>query len=71
MIEFLFNSNQNYLDKTSLQPTVLISSWCNTIYRDSLLWVDDKYSPKTSKPKREKREWDRETETDNAKIGEW
>lgn len=72
MIEFLFNSNQNYLDKTSLQPTILISSWCNTIYRDSLLWVDDEYSPRPPKAKsKPKREWERENETDSAKIGEW
>ena len=72
MIEFLFDSNQNYLDKTSLQPTVLVSSWCNTIYRDSLLWVDDKYSPRPPKSNsRQKREWERETDTDSAKIGEW
>ena len=75
MIEFIFCSPQNYLDKTATQPTVLASSWCNTIYRDSLLWADDAYEPSvktTSKKERiKKREWQREVTDEKATIGEW
>ena len=75
MIEFIFCSNQNYLDITITQPTVLASSWCNTIYRDSLLWADDQYEPVERKPtKREhiqKREWQREVIGEKTTIGEW
>lgn len=74
MIEFLFDSDQNYLDKLTIRPTVLISGWQTTIFNDSQLWLDDKYFPKPKytkkeKPKREFKE--KITEDNNAKIGEW
>ena len=75
MIEFLFCSNQDYLDIYSLQPTILASSWCNTIYRDSMLWLEDKYVPKKVINSRDKqilnREWKKESEDTSIKIGEW
>lgn len=75
MIEFIFCSNQNYLDITITQPTVLSSSWCNTIYRDSILWANDEYEPVektvTKKERIKKREWQREVTGEKTKIGEW
>ena len=75
MIEFIFCSNQNYLDITITQPTVLSSSWCNTIYRDSLLWADDQYEPTvratTKKESIRKREWQREVTGEKTMIGAW
>lgn len=75
MIEFIFCSDQNYLDISITQPTVLASSWCNTIYRDSLLWAEDKYEPtERTTSKRDtirKREWQREVTGENITIGEW
>ena len=75
MIEFIFCSNQNYLDITITQPTVLSSSWCNTIYRDSILWANDEYEPTervvTKKERIKKREWQREVTGEKANIGEW
>lgn len=73
MIEFIFMSDQNYLDKASTQPTVLISSYCNTIYRDSILWADDKYCPSVPKPRKmsKNREWTKEASKERAKIGGW
>lgn len=78
MIEFIFFSEQDYLEKTNTQPTVLASSWVNTIYHDAMLWVDDKYVPGKSKhvpkprPTLKKREW-KNTKPNNerSKIGEW
>ena len=75
MIEFIFCSNQNYLDITITQPTVLSSSWCNTIYRDSLLWAEDAYEPTERKTTRrehiKKRDWQTEVTGEKISIGEW
>lgn len=75
MIEFIFCSEQNYLDVSCTQPTVLISSWCNTIYRDSILWAKDEYVPTernvTKKEHIKKREWGRVATEEKAVIGEW
>ena len=72
MIEFLFLSEQDYLDKARLSPGILSSSWCNTIYADMQLWVDDQYKPKsaekTSKRKKSQHEWD-SISGDDSKIG--
>ena len=72
MIEFIFCSNQNYLDISITQPTVLASTWCNTIYRDSIAWANDEYDP-NDRPvsKKPVREWKGDTSTDKAKVGEW
>lgn len=64
MIEFLYESDQDYLDKDRLSPNILASSWVNTIYADMKLWVDDKYIPRSVKTQKKKnikqREWDKE-----------
>ena len=61
MIEFLYESDQDYLEKDRLSPNLLASQWVNTIYADMQLWVDDKYVPrsvKSKKPKyKDKGEW--------------
>lgn len=67
MIEFIFHSPQDYLDKAITQPTVLISAWCNTIYKDSIDWANDRYIP--YKKHKSVREWtDDKKET---KVGDW
>lgn len=62
MIEFLYESDQDYLDKDRLSPNILASSWVNTVYADMQLWVDDKYIPRSVQTKKKKsikqREWD-------------
>lgn len=69
MIEFLYNSEQDYLDKSRLSPNVLASQWITTIHADYELWLNDRYIPKSSKTKKQKKEWtSTKTET---KIGEW
>lgn len=72
MIEFIFFSEQTYLDKEITQPTVLSSTWCNTIYRDSIAWANDEYDP-NMRPVKQKvvREWKGDTSTDSAKVGDW
>lgn len=71
MIEFIFCSNQNYLDVSITQPTVLVSAWCNTLYHDAMLWLDDKYVPSTEvKSTTVSREWGEVTENSSS-IGSW
>ena len=70
MIEFLYESEQDYLDKTRLSPNVLASQWVNTIYADMKLWVDDLYVPNVKK-KTKDREWTAPIDESNSKIGEW
>jgi hypothetical protein len=72
MIEFLFFSEQDYLKKETLSPTILVSTWCNTIYRDSLLWAEDKYAPKKyGRPvsKKAVREWTGAEK--KSAVGKW
>ncbi len=60
MIEFLYESEQDYLEKDRLSPNLLASQWVNTIYADMQLWVDDKYTPQSVKErnsKKSKGEW--------------
>lgn len=70
MIEFLFRSEQDYLDKNRLSPNLLASQWVNTIYADTQLWLDDKYYPNSTKKKQKQREWS-ESKNDDVKIGGW
>lgn len=70
MIEFLFRSEQDYLDKDRLSPNLLASQWVNTIYADTQLWLDDKYVNKSGKTKKKQREWS-ESKNEDVKIGGW
>lgn len=54
MIEFLYESDQDYLEKDRLSPNLLGSSWVNTIYADMKLWVEDKYVPRSVKQNKSK-----------------
>lgn len=70
MIEFLYMSDQDYLEKDRLSPNLLVSQWVNTIYADMQLWVDDKYIPKSKKTKKKsKGEWDNTQEENTSSIG--
>lgn len=75
MIEFLYESDQDYLEKDRLSPNLLASSWINTIYADMKLWVDDKYVPRSVKAKKKKtikqREWDSSTKSDDVVSSNW
>lgn len=72
MIEFLYYSEQDYLEKDRVSPNLLASQWVNTIYADMKLWVEDKYTPK-SKKKHKSREWTAPVDETTSKsvIGEW
>lgn len=68
MIEFLFKSEQTYLDKDTVRPTLLSSTWQSTVFKDSQLWLNDMYKPKQKKQVAE-REW--KSDNKETKIGEW
>lgn len=70
MIEFLFRSEQDYLEKDRLSPNILASQWINTIYADMQLWVKDEYKNKKTKKNQKQREWS-ETKEDDVSIGGW
>ena len=73
MIEFLFESGQTYLDTHSLNLGVISSRWCNKIYQDSMLWVNDEYvdTPKKQyKSTKTKREWEH-SDSNSVKVGKW
>lgn len=71
MIEFLYVSEQDYLDKDRLSPNILASQWVNTVYADMKLWVDDKYVSRSAKKSLKTHEWNKSVAgTDNdTKIG--
>ena len=75
MIEFLYESDQDYLEKDRLSPNLLASSWVNTIYADMKLWVEDKYVPRGVKTKKKnnikQREWDNSTKSDDVVSSDW
>ena len=70
MIEFLFRSEQDYLDKNRLSINLLASQWINTIYADTQLWLDDKYVTNKGKTNKKQREWSAD-KNDDVKIGGW
>lgn len=81
MIEFLFDSEQDYLDKCTLHPGIFVTSWVNTIYRDTELWIDGNYVPRSKKLNSKKvrleefkknREWQgNTTKNENENIKGW
>lgn len=72
MIEFLYTSEQDYLDKTRITPNLLASQWINTIYADMQLWVDDKYVPRSQRTRAstsvQTKEWDTK-QSGGTKVG--
>ncbi len=76
MIDFLYNSDQDYLDKSKIGPNILISCWCNTIYPDSQRYIKGEYSSRINKQTKralqlKKREWSSSEKTDKKKVGDW
>lgn len=69
MIEFIFESDQDYLDKDRTTPNVLYSAWVNTIYADMNLWLEDKYVPKSKKTKQHRGEWNSDSSSDDSVVG--
>lgn len=55
MIDFVWDSNQDIVDKRTVGIWVLSKGWINTIYQNSVLWKEGQYKPKSA-PSRN-REW--------------
>lgn len=71
MIEFLFTSGQKYLELQSLHPGILLTNWCNTIYRDTQLWLNDEYNPNRTNTHKPNREWVDDNTEKKSSVGEW
>jgi len=74
MIDFVFNSEQEYMDRRRFSPSLLVSRWRNSIFPDSQDWLEGKYNakPKTKRQLQlEKREWTPTGKPRSAAIGEW
>lgn len=75
MIEFLYVSEQDYLEKERVSINLLGSQWINTIYADMKLWVNDEYVPRSQKSrlksKVSQKEWDKKIAgtSDDVNIG--
>lgn len=72
MIDFIFNSPQNYINKEEATPLILYSTWFHKILEDSKAWKEGKYNP--HKKKKVVREWKKDkSNKDNIDvvIGEW
>lgn len=75
MIEFLYESEQDYLEKERVSINLLGSQWVNTIYADMKLWVNDEYVPRSQKSKLKskiaQKEWSKEKAgtSDDVNIG--
>lgn len=73
MIEFLYESDQDYLDKGSLNVSILNSNWINTIYSNAISWVEDRYTPKSKQSnstnqQKDRGEWKSSKEDDHVEI---
>lgn len=55
MIDFVWESDQDIVDKRTVGIWILSKGWINTIYQNSVLWKDGQYKPKSA-PSRN-REW--------------
>ena len=79
MIDFVYNSEQNYMDRSNFSPNILVSSWCNTLFNDSQKYIKGEYIPLNRSKKSKKgsqltrREWSNNSDnsTKGKKIGEW
>lgn len=70
MSNFLFLSNQTYLDKKMLSVGIFTTGWLNKIYQDSQDWVKGKYKEEKQKKDKKKRQSDwEENEVSLGKLG--
>jgi hypothetical protein len=73
MIEFVYESDQTYLDKRRLSPGILTSNWRNNIFPDSVDWLAGEYETQPKNKQQasiRRREWGK-TSARSATIGEW
>ena len=70
IIRFIFNSDQDYINKARCSPYLISSNWRNTLYPDSQAWLKGEYTSKKIKPQIINREWGKSKNTD-IKVGAW
>ncbi|MMZ46497.1 hypothetical protein D1872_81140 [compost metagenome] len=57
MIDFLFDSDQDIHPKQTIGIQMLSGGWINTVYQNSILWEQGKYTPRNKKAPSRTREW--------------
>lgn len=57
MIDFIFESDQDITPKETAGVFLLSKGWINTMYQNSLLWRNGKYTPRNKKAPVRTREW--------------
>jgi hypothetical protein len=67
MIDFVFDSNQDIVDKRTVGLWILSKGWINTVFQSTQLWLDGDYKPKTA-PKHN-REWKAEASRKSSGTG--
>lgn len=55
MMDFVWDSNQDIVEKPTMGLWILSKGWINSVYQSSLLWAQGKYKP--SKAPKRNREW--------------
>jgi len=55
MMDFLFDSDQDMIDKRTIGIWALSKGWINSVYQNTLLWIDGDYTPKRGAKRN--REW--------------
>ena len=82
IIQFIFISDQDYLDKRKVSPSILCSTWMNTLYADASDFANGEYVPKSKRKKvfsnnkvekfKEEREWQGSTVVnEQSNIKKW
>lgn len=73
MIEFLYFSEQDYLEKNRLSVGLMTSRWATTIHEDTMLWVEDRYVPRSKTSRKPVRQHKGEWSSGNSvsSVGEW
>ena len=69
MIDFVYDSEQDYVDKKQVTPRLFISNFVNSLYPDSQEWSKGEYVSRKKK-NISKRGWTGSTEN-KVTIGEW
>jgi hypothetical protein len=67
MIDFVFDSNQDIVDKRTVGLWVISKGWINSIYQSTQLWIAGQYKPKSAPS--HNREWVAEASSKKSGTG--
>ena len=70
MVDFIFKSGQDYMNKATCSPHLMASNWRNTLYPDSRAWLAGEYGTNQSSQLK-RREWGTKKQEPDVRIGGW